>query len=299
MNYDNLDTPKTYKRIIVIILNSITPIAISVMAILQSKLQPPIILNWFFVTAILIYMIVNHLILVKLYGGSLFHILFHLRVVTSSGDHGISWLQAMKRFLATSVLGLFAHLLPYAPIFLNGERKHLGDLWAGTRLIDLKTRRSESPKFPRHMLFILLLVIGVAGMIGQLKSYSSYKINSQGLVLELPELNGISIPGLNPSLWTSDTKNAFISHCSTISFEYLKIAMQGQGVDDTLMTKFEQSIKDLCTCVSREVENSAISAKVGAAAIQQREQFEVLFEDEEFTAAYVQASSACEQKLKQ
>ncbi len=290
MTYTNLHTTPTWLRFLIGILNLLTPIAI--IAITNNGIHLTISLNWFCVAAIATYFFVNYIVLVKLYGGSLFQILFAVRVIQLNGNHGISWSQAIKRALAGNILSLFTFLLPYAPIFLNAERRHLGDLWAKTKVISIQPKRSTPPKVPAHIFLVLTTALGLVGSAYLVAVIFHTKIDKIGLHIKL-----------NPStqktiLWEADTKKQFIAHCSAISSEYLKIAMQGQNVDEKLMKQFTDSIETLCDCVANEVESSPYGAKADTNTFTTREKFEALFEQEDFTIAYVQASATCESELK-
>lgn len=293
MTYEIEETASTKIRILIAFLNSLTTLVILVVPFQQQNFQLPVLLSWLVIIGWLIFIAVNYIVLVRLYGGTLYHILFNLRIIHANGTHGLSWLQVGKRFLASSFLSFFTGPLSYAILFLNAERKHLGDLWAQTRVVSIKTRRKENPKAPRHVLFCLVLVIGVLSTFAQVKALTFMSIEKEGIWIGD---NSASIDGIG--VWSKETRDTFISHCSDISSEYLRIAMQGQGASDEIMKKFEESIVVLCSCVATEMEKSSFASQIDMKKIETRESFEALFEEEAFTAAYVQASATCESLLK-
>lgn len=290
MTYTNLHTPPTWLRLLIATLNLLTPIAVVLIA--NKGFQSTLSINWFCVTAIALYFIVNHILLVKLYGGSLFQILFGIRVVQISGEHGLTWSQASKRALAGNILALPTFFLPYTVGFLNAERRHLGDLWAKTKVISITPKRSSPAKGPSYILLLLTLSLGLAGSAYIITVMMHSKIDRTGINLKLKP------GGQKLALWDAKTIEQFTGHCSTISSEYLKIAMQGQNVDEALMKQFTDSIDTLCVCVASEVEKSPYGSKVNPSSFATREKFEALFEEEDFTIAYVQASATCESDLK-
>ncbi|MCB0348227.1 MAG: RDD family protein [Bdellovibrionales bacterium] len=289
MTYTNLHTAPTSRRFFIGILNLLTPVALLA---ITTKFRSPLHLNWVSIFSIVIYLIVNHIVLVKLYGGSLFHILFRLRVIQAGGERGLSWMQAIKRALATNFLSLFTFSLPFATVFLNSERKTLGDIWAKTRVVHIVTARETLAQSPRYLLVSLLILIGLLGTTYQLATYAHTEVSKRGLTMQLP-----FTASKTADLWSPDMSKQFIDHCTSLSSEYLKVAMQGQNVDDKLMTKFKDSIASLCVCVAKEVEQSSYGSKAKPDAFKSREDFEALFESEDFTIAYVQASATCESSL--
>jgi uncharacterized RDD family membrane protein YckC len=293
MNYSTEQTASTTTRIVVGFLNSLTTILLLVIPFIKNGMQTPFIISWYVVIGWAIYFIVNFILLVKLYGGTLFHILLNLRIIQVDGTHGLTWLQTLKRFLAGNFLGMFAGLLPYSAAFLNVERRHLGDLWAKTRVISLKTERESSPKAPRPVLFSIILLVGILNVFTQTKAYTLIEVTPLGLALFAPGLET-----KEPGIWSKEFKTQFIEHCASISSEYLQIAFQGQGADENMMSKFKESIQVLCDCVATEVESSTFATELAKRSLATRDEFEALFEEEAFTSVYVEGSATCERLLK-
>jgi uncharacterized RDD family membrane protein YckC len=296
MNYSAEQTASTTTRIVVGFLNSLTTILLLVIPFVKNGMQTPFVIVWYIVIGWAIYFIVNFILLVKLYGGTLFHILLNLRIIQVDGKHGLTWLQTLKRFFAGNFLGMFAGLLPYSAAFLNVERRHVGDLWAKTRVISIKSEREDTPKAPRPVLFSIVLVLGILNVFTQTKAYTLIEVTPVGLAFYAPGTTDVAME--EPGIWPVDFKKQFIEHCSSISSEYLQIAFQGQGVDQEMMSKFADSIQALCGCVATEVEKSTYAPELMKRSLATRNEFEALFEEEAFTTVYVQASSTCERLLK-